>query len=90
MLAVEAHDGRVFLHDDRGKFQEVLVNEPVIEVTITRLSERRLLAMEHLDDGHSYINLRAHNRSLGQETTGRQCHGPQNIRDFILHMDKES
>lgn len=47
MLAVEAHDGRVFLHDDRGKFQEVLVNEPVIEVTITRLSERRLLAMEH-------------------------------------------
>lgn len=31
MLAVEAHDGRVFLHDDRGKFQEVLVNEPVIE-----------------------------------------------------------
>ncbi|KAF9124529.1 Protein nedd1 [Mortierella sp. 14UC] len=31
MLAVEAHDGRIFLHDDRGKFQEVLVNEPVLE-----------------------------------------------------------
>ncbi|KAG0274631.1 Protein nedd1 [Linnemannia exigua] len=31
MLAVEAHDGRIFLHDDRGKFQEVLVNEPVME-----------------------------------------------------------
>lgn len=35
MLAVEAHDGRIFLHDDRGKFQEVLVNEPVLEVTTT-------------------------------------------------------
>ncbi|KAF9538377.1 Protein nedd1 [Mortierella hygrophila] len=31
MLAVEAHDGRVFLHDDRGKFQEILANEPVVE-----------------------------------------------------------
>ncbi|KAG0295004.1 Protein nedd1 [Linnemannia gamsii] len=31
MLAVEAHDGRIFLHDDRGKFQEVLVDEPVLE-----------------------------------------------------------
>ncbi|KAF9903229.1 Protein nedd1 [Linnemannia zychae] len=31
MLAVESHDGRVFLHDDRGKFLEVVVNEPVLE-----------------------------------------------------------
>lgn len=43
MLAVEAHDGRIFLHDDRGKFQEVLVNEPVVEVTTTRLFDRLLL-----------------------------------------------
>ncbi|KAF9149226.1 Protein nedd1 [Linnemannia schmuckeri] len=32
MLAVEAHDGRIFLHDERGKFQEVLVNESVSEM----------------------------------------------------------
>ncbi|KAG0213747.1 Protein nedd1 [Mortierella sp. NVP41] len=31
MLAVESHDGRVYLHDDRGKFQEVLMKEPVTE-----------------------------------------------------------
>jgi hypothetical protein len=37
MLAVEAHDGRIFMHDDRGKFQEVLVNEPVLEVTTAQI-----------------------------------------------------
>ncbi|KAF9919523.1 Protein nedd1 [Linnemannia zychae] len=31
LLAVEAHDGRVYLHDNRGKFLEVLVSEPVLE-----------------------------------------------------------
>ncbi|KAF9357420.1 Protein nedd1 [Mortierella sp. AD094] len=33
MLAVEAQDGRIFLHDNRGRFQESLVNEPIMEVS---------------------------------------------------------
>jgi len=37
LLAVEAHDGRIFLYDDRGKNQEVLVNDPVAEVNTYRL-----------------------------------------------------
>ncbi|KAG0327602.1 Protein nedd1 [Dissophora globulifera] len=31
MLAVEAQDGRIGLHDSRGRFQESLVSEPVVE-----------------------------------------------------------
>ncbi|KAG0013544.1 Protein nedd1 [Entomortierella chlamydospora] len=31
MLAVEAQDGRIFLHDSRGRFQESLVNELIME-----------------------------------------------------------
>ncbi|KAF8937804.1 Protein nedd1 [Dissophora ornata] len=33
MLAVEAHDGRIYLHDNRGRFQETLVKEPVNEAS---------------------------------------------------------
>ncbi|ORZ27919.1 hypothetical protein BCR41DRAFT_124572 [Lobosporangium transversale] len=33
MLAVEARDGRIYLHDSKGKFREALVNEPVIELS---------------------------------------------------------
>ncbi|KAI7821908.1 hypothetical protein BC939DRAFT_454881 [Gamsiella multidivaricata] len=33
MLAVEAQDGRIFLHDSRGRFRETLVQEPVMETS---------------------------------------------------------
>ncbi|KAF9437961.1 Protein nedd1 [Entomortierella beljakovae] len=33
ILAVEAQDGRIFLNDNRGRFQEFLVNEAITEVS---------------------------------------------------------
>jgi len=36
MLAVEAVDGRIWLHDNRGQFQEALVDEPEMDVSYTR------------------------------------------------------
>ncbi|KAG0068627.1 Protein nedd1 [Linnemannia elongata] len=65
MLAVEAHDGRVFLHDDRGKFQEVLVNEPVIEMP----SRINALAMK-TDDALLAIGQNSGALDLVNRTTG--------------------
>ncbi|KAF8944302.1 Protein nedd1 [Haplosporangium gracile] len=65
MLAVEAHDGRIFLHDDRGKFQEVLVNEPILEMS----SRVNALAMK-TDDALLAIGQNSGALDVVNRTTG--------------------
>lgn len=37
ILAVEAQDGRIIVYNNKGKVQEALVSEPVLEVSLRNI-----------------------------------------------------
>ncbi|KAF9365860.1 Protein nedd1 [Mortierella sp. NVP85] len=68
MLAVEAVDGRIWLHDNRGQFQEALVDEPVMDASGSA-SKRCVLSWTPKAQRLYFAN---HNRVMNWDPTSQR------------------
>lgn len=67
ILAVEAQDGRIIVYNDKGKVQEALVSEPVLEVSRSShmpWTKQKFMTMESKDTNCTFPDITDRKQSL--------------------------